>query len=447
MSLDLHIQAEKAFNKNAFDLIAFLEEKASEAIIANDPIGSRADKLSDDWSDKIADAPIRISETSKGESIDIFEQYRGRSVGFNTTEYPKFEKFIKSIYKMKSISDKVSYDFLYDNTFRWLVDVHKTKRAEEEFVSYLNNRIAEVTGNFTYSFKILNLDIQKKFNLGKVEFEYLEASYFDKMEEKKSLDDVNALREKLQGMVYASCTIMNVERSRGVNLALQECYKAMDVLKLFSPTIIRPKHRTYFDIDNRVTVSEEQEYIIRDRGDFDQFNINLAAGAKPYELKVETIDDIVISAKNFVFLISLKQPNELQKLILNGLSRLSEAISNPNIHRRLVDLFTIWEAFLLKNNSVNIQDSIIEYGAAFMKIKDKDKIVEFKSFIMSMYDIRSQVVHHANHKEIDLQKMSQLQIYTIHLIEDLIGLSVNYPTKAIAIEAYDNFIVKNTPNI
>ncbi len=121
------------------------------------------------------------------------------------------------------------------------------------------------------------------------------------------------------------------------------------------------------------------------------------------------------------------------------MERFSEAISNPNIYRRLVDIFTIWESLFLKDGKAKIQDSIIGYGAIFNGVH-KSRIQEFASLIMALYDIRSQVIHHANHKDFDLTKMSTLQQQTVHMLETLINISEKFPTKQELLTKHEQYI-------
>ncbi|MDP1879982.1 MAG: HEPN domain-containing protein, partial [Parachlamydiaceae bacterium] len=119
----------------------------------------------------------------------------------------------------------------------------------------------------------------------------------------------------------------------------------------------------------------------------------------------------------------------------------SEAISNKDIHRRIVDLFTIWESLLLKNDSVNIQDSLVLYGTQLLGIKGEDVKI-FKSNLMSMYALRSQMVHHAVRKELDLEKVRGFQIETFELIDIMCHHSLAHPTKILLLESVDEFLSK-----
>ncbi len=316
MSFNIHPEAEKAFNKNAFELIALIEENNNGEELDFPQSGSITEKPSDDWSHLLADKPIIISATQLGIPVDRFEHYNGKAVGFNKAAYPRFEKLATSLYKIKNISNRVSYEFVCDSIFEWMVQIHKSKKADEDFTTAMEQKVSAVTEDLRYSFKILNLEIEKNFNLGNVEFEYLKADVFDKLQEKAPEKDMAPLREKFQGRVFASFTVKNVERKRGMELALIECCKAMNILKLFSITVIEPKHRTYFDIDRRVNVTDAIEIITRTPDTMDNFNLYMEAGGKPYKLTSDGIDNIVIHAANFVKLLTLAERMKCKDFLL-----------------------------------------------------------------------------------------------------------------------------------
>lgn len=442
MSFIIHTKAEEKFNKDGYDLLGLITELSEPPDLGEKmekQVGSLSEKIAIDWSDKLVDAPITISNTRDDEKIDIYENYKGISIGLNQQNYPKLESLVGNLFKIKSVSDKVTYEFLFENIFKWLVKSYKVKRAETNLIDFLKAVIETVTGDYIYSFRILNLEIGKKFQFGQVEFEFLDSNYLDKLSEGKTKENADALRQKLQGNVYATCLVKGVQRQKGLKIAFDKCCKAMNVLKLFCVTVNNPSKRTPFDIDSRVTMSEANEYIIRDHDIETDFKMTLASNSVPHKFTETTIENILESAKNFVALVEIKEPNELQNILLNAIERFSELISFKDIHRRIVDLFTIWESLVLKNESVNIQDSLIFFGTHLIGVR-KEMKDEFKSFIMSLYDIRSQMVHHGKRKELDLEKLRLLQINTVRLIESCFVNSSRHVTKYLLIEAIEKNI-------
>lgn len=440
MSFNIHTQSEKHFNSNSFKIVNLLDEsEVEEQINSQSLMGSLSEKPSIDFSDKLADSPSILSKTTNDEIVSIYEIYKKIQIGFNEINYPIFKKFVSELYKNKSISNKVNYDFIHSCAFEWMIQTYKNKRADSDFISTLKDKIAKVTGNYKYYFKLLNLEIEERFKLGDAEFYYLDSSFFNYLKDFRTEEELRAMNEKFNGSVYIVYSLNDVEPHRGSEIALEECCKAINVLKLFSKTVYFPEIRTTFDIDSRVTVSESFENFIQDINNPIKLNINLSSGSIPIILDKKYIASIISSSKNFTSLISIKEPNELQRIILNVIEKFSEAISNKDIHRRVVDLFTIWESLLLKNDSVNIQDSLVFYGRQFLAITS-DKKELFSSTIMSLYDVRSQMIHHATKKKFSIDKLRTLQLDTILLIEEFISHSFKCDTKIKLLESVDRYL-------
>lgn len=434
-----HPDAEKAFNKTAFDLISLMEIKDIEkTTTSKNYIGSVAERPKVDWSDKLVDKPYVTSSIDiMAKKLDIYEEYQGKKTGFNKTNYIEFENFLKKVYKVKSISQKISFKYLYETTFNWLVMVKKSGQAQTEFTIYLSSEIEGVLTSTKYRFEVLNLDIEKPFKLGNVTFEYFTESFFDSIKAQPE-KDMKEIKERYKGRVFVSYELGKVEISRGEEIAYEHCCNAMNVLKLFSPTISIPNYRTDFDIDRRVRTNLQSELIT---GDFDSSDlcISLKKEAKTHDFNVSTIDYILKFAKNFEKLILIEEPNELQKLLINSLSMSSEAISNPNVHKRIVGLLTIWESLLLKDTSSPIMDSVSMYASKLLR-RTVDERKAFISFFKEIYDIRSKAIHHAKEIELDMHRIAQFQRDTINLIEVLIHGSEKHSNKQTLLTEIDEII-------
>ncbi len=437
MPFSIHPKATEAINKKAVEIISLIEENNEEISHRQILSGSFAHRPTVDWSEKLADRPMIWHNTNNERRVTIYQSYKGIKVGLNEEKYPEFLKLLNSVYKHNDISRRISFDFLYNETFNWLMETYQKKQAESEYLSFLLDKVKSVTGEYKYYFQVLNLDIAKVFKIGEVSFEYLTDTFFDKLQEQHKTEEIESLNKRFQGKVYATYILKDVEKSRGREIAFLECCKAMNVVKLHARTIVLPEHRCTFDIDRRVTSNKENEYLIQNlKSDID-LSITLFSGSTPAMFESDFIDSMVSASERFGTLISIQQPNELQQLIINSLNRFSEAISTECIHRRLVDLFTIWESLLLKNNTENIQDALIKRGGYIFRLNEEGKS-EFQSFINHMYDVRSEVVHHANLKELDMKKVASLQRYTVNLMFILVGFSINYPTKVSFLEMIDS---------
>lgn len=417
MSFVLHTEAEKNFNKAAYDLVGVIEEKEIVKKAPSVLKGSWKDKKTKDWTGKMADIPLLGSATNDFKRFDRYSEYGGIKTGLSEEYYLNFEKLVKGIHKKKEVSDLVNYEFIYDQTFDWIITTYKNKKAESDLIAFLQSKVLQSIGSYRFYFKVLNLDIEKEFKLGDVLFTWATPDFFDKVENRK-----DSLIDRFQGSVFASYELNNVVKDHGVQIAEKECMKAINVLKLFSPTVKVPYYTTTFDIDSRVSVYRENQYIVQDINNEKEMFINFRANGKLNEFDEATIDSLVECSANFVKLISLKEPNELQRLTLKALQKFSEGISTKDLHRRLVDLFTLQESLLLKNDAVNSRDSLIFFGGTLFR-DPAESPDDFSKRIMRLYDIRSLIVHHDSKKEINLQDLMILQHQCISLMETCINVS------------------------
>lgn len=434
--------AEKHFNIKAYQLVGLLEDGEDVPDTPDLEKGSLPNKFSFDMSDQLdRSRPMTVSSTDGINKITLHQLYQGRKIGFNIENYSLFIKFLKEVYKKKEISNKIAYDFLYDATFEWAINTYKNKRAEYEYCTFIADKIQNSIRNLKFSFEIPYLEIERSFLLGKVLIEYLTPDFFDfhqaRMRELNPEEDFNLIREKYQGRVFATYEVRGVERNKAEEIALKECCLAMDVLKLFSPTVMKPEWHVSFDISNRVVTHHENDFFVQDLDDQNQLMLNFFSGVNPYRFTEIHIEHIEKLSKHFVNLIGFKQPNELQQLVLNSLSRFSEAISHKSIHRRIVDLCTIWESLLLKDNLAPVISSVSNYGSKLVR-KTIPERKEFISLMKDMYEIRSAMVHHAKAKALNLDKVAKFQLDTINLMETLILLSKRIPSKVDLLSEIDD---------
>lgn len=423
MSFVLHAEAEKNFNKIAYELVGVIEEKQIAKEQPKGLKGSRKDKKSQDWTDRLAAVPVLWSSASNFKRIDRYSEYQGIKTGLNDAYYLNFEKLVCNIYRLKAVSDIVTCEFIYDHTFDWIINTYKNKKAEADLIAYLQSKVLEFIRNYRFYFKVLNLDIEKEFSIGDVLFSWVTPEFFDKV-----VNGKESLMDRFQGSVFVSYELKNVVKDRGVQIAEKECIKAVNVLKLFTPTIKAPDYTTTFDIDSRVSVYRENQYIVQDTNDEKGMFINFRANGALNEFDETTINLLIECGANFIKLITLKEPNEMQRLLLKALQKFSEAISSKDLHRRLVDLFTLQESLLLKDDSVNTRDSLIFFGEKLFK-NPMDSLEVFIKRIMRLYEMRSQIVHHDNKNEIDINDLIALQHQCVILIENCIQGSFLFSTK------------------
>lgn len=416
-----------------------MEEKPSEKGKQNNIKGSSAEKVPLDLTDKMVDTPSYYFETDHRKiRRTAYQSYKGVDIGFNATNYPEFVKLTKSVYGIKTVSNIVSYSFIYDSTLEWVTNTFSNKKAEMDYCAFISQKIYNALGDYKFSFEVKYLDIEKAFNIGNVTFDFINKEFFEKRNHLPNFQDEN-FKDKYLGKVQVSFIAKQTEKGKAEEVCYAECCKAMDILKLFSPNVEIPDYNASYDIDRRINITSGCEYFSFDMSESDHFLITMSNNSVRFKISERQIDLLPLMGKNFIYLITLDNPNELQKLILKSMTRFSEAISNKNIYKRIIDLFTIWESLLLKDSEATIQQTVSLYGSKLLK-KTLEERKLFISFFKEMYGIRSALVHHAKEVELDLEKVSRFQKETIDLMHGLIIKSHQHHTKLSLINEIDNAI-------
>lgn len=438
LSMLFHSEAEKNFNLKAYELISLMEAIPVVKIEKENKSGSIKERSTHDLTDKMANRPIIVSSINiLDEKRDIYEENNETKIGFNKTTYPTFVNFIRNLYKIKTVSNRVTFNFLYEISFKWMLKVFKNNQADSDYTLFISQEIENTSDDWKYRYEILNLEIEKAFKLGNVQIEYFTKDFIMSLPfiSEENRDD---FIKNYRGKVYATVNLQNVEKSRGKEIAYIESCKALDVLKLFSPTIAKPTYRTDFDIDKRINSNSKSETITCKHNE-EGFNISWNRESKTHEFSSQTIDRIILASEDFIKLICIEEPNELQLLLLNSIEMYSEAISNSNLHKRIVDMLTIWESLLLKDASIGIQDSVSMYASKLLK-RTVEERKEFISFFKGIYAIRSARIHHGKELDLALEDIAKFQLETINLIQKLILGSYQHNDKKSLLQEIDDVI-------
>ena len=62
-------------------------------------------------------------------TIEIFLSDENGSLGFNETEYLKFESLIQKFLSLEYLNKFVTFNFIETEAFNWVIDVYKKQKA------------------------------------------------------------------------------------------------------------------------------------------------------------------------------------------------------------------------------------------------------------------------------------------------------------------------------
>ncbi len=439
-------------NKESLRIVSEMKElplpKNKPSIIK----GSAKEKKVDDWTHKVVDAPVRTSNVLiTGERVDWKECYEGKCYGFDKVLYPEFLKLVKTVEREKTINSIVSHKFLLSKSFDWFVKAYKDKEYSINYTDFIVNEIENSVQEYLIQFPVLYLEIEGNINIGKTKIGYytkenleqLEKQYLFRYPDRKDDNTYKVIKKHLQGEVFIAY-VVKAEKRKAKQIAFEECSLAIDALKLCSITTEIPNYKISFDIDSRTKENLSNKVIYSEISKPDALIFDFFR--KPNEYKIDKKEWQLMQRRQLKdfheFLLKKDEiSSELSRLIVNSIKKYASAISNFNLHQRVVDLFTIMESLLLKDDNSPIIDSLCKYGSklVFKKIEDRKYAI---TLLKKMYSIRSAMVHHAKRKEIDLIELKRLQLIVIILLTQLIKKLDTHSTKNSILLEIDEQILK-----
>ncbi len=439
-------------DKEIFRILGLLEVSENVREELNSEDGSLGHQIALDWSDKLVDAPSIIStmQFQSGSTIAIKECYKNQCIGFNEENYKEFQKFIAVIYKDKEVNSIISKEFIERKTFEWLLMTNKNKKANCNFSSYLLDVMQGAIEELKIHYSILYLNIGKPFKIGKVKFEFFTKEYFDLLIENYSIkhpekidNPYKEMRAHYQGKVYATYEV-KAERGKAEEIAYEQCCLAVDILKMCSDTIDVPNIKLSFDIDSRTKENAKNEVIFIIPTNLDSFTINLYMlpnHHRIYKKEWQLMEQRQLKYFHKFLLTLTQNVSELEQLIINAIKRYGNAISNSNLHQRVIDLFTILESLLLLDKNSPIIESVCKYCSklVFKAADDRRKLIDL---LKDMYNVRSALIHHAKEMSFEINNLRILQKTVIDLLAVLIIKTTSHQTKLSLLQEIDDAILK-----
>lgn len=440
-------------NKQACELVALIEVfQEPEMPQNNDPNRSINNRQIVDWSDKFVQGiPLRMygrdSLTLKVKEVK--ESFNDKKYGFRESNYNEVQKLINSILKDKLIFNLVSYEFIESLTIDWLFEVYKNNQISTDFATIILEKCNESIKEHQILFPVNQLEILGSFDIGIVEFLFFTKEHLKYLEELHNVDypddssDYMLLMEKYIGQVFVKVNI-KAEYDKALEIAFEECSLSIDIVKICSLTTIIPSYKTKFDIDKRQKFSRENEILIQDKKRPYSFNLIRSFDQEFYEIehtKWKLANDIGLEHFHNFLLVRKDNDCELTDLIINSIKRYANAISSQNLHQRIVELYTILESLLLKNESDSILESVTNYCSKLIRKSAEDR-KEIVKILKEMYKIRSSLIHHGKNKDFEHEKLSQLQCIVVELIRELIRKLLDHKTKESVLGEIDDAILR-----
>jgi hypothetical protein len=422
-------------NKEAFELINLVVSKPKEMPKERtELVGSSKERGFNDWSDKIVGAMVERVADHAGKTVEIYLVDENGSYGFNKEQYSRFNKLIQNLHSTEQLNQKVSSKFIEAESFNWAIEVYKKQQADSNLYDYLTKKADAEVKPHTFYFPILNLEIEKSFKIGNVEFTYLTKEYFDNLYQKlKAKDDPyteenfqQIFRKDFQGQVLAKVTV-KAERDRAEEIAKQDSEIAVDVLKLYSESVIEPERKTMFDLNYKLGYQVQSNFLTQKPDDSENLAISIQFNNHPLNITQRLYQSAYHSGlKIFSEYISIRKTDELHEIVIQSIHLFGSAISNWDLHLRCVNLITILESIFLKADELSNMEQKTKARlskALTTKHEEKERI---KTIFSNIYQVRHKMIHKARRIEINTKELSDAQLNMVKLFLRLIELNMKF---------------------
>lgn len=417
-------------NIEAFSLVELVNKQPREIITLKKDIGSLKEKDSIDIGDKIIGNVIERTANHKNQIIAIHIDHNDDKFGFNKVEYLKFNELIQKLLLINEFKNKVSFEYVESLTFKWIVDVYRLKQAHSNLVDYLISSINNQIKPITFFFPIVNLEIEESFSIGNVIFTYFTKEYMDelfnylkKQKETISEEIFNQLyRKDYQGQVIAKITIQ-AESNKAEELAKKEAELAVDILKLYSESVIIPEAKSFFDLTFRLTYQSKSDFLSQ-QGNLYDYTTHIRFNNHSYNFTNEKYLTAYKSGLNiFSKYISKPKNDELFKIIVQSINLFSSAISNSDLHLRCVNLITVIESLFLNPDEKNNLDKKTKARLSKIITTENNEKERIKTFVSSIYQVRHKMIHKAIRLDININELREFQVLMVNVFIRLIELN------------------------
>jgi len=336
------------------------------------------------------------SPTSKFIDID------GKMVGLNEDDFSSFKQLVLLILDEPPFDSMADPNFIIQESFKWLTNVYRNKRAETNLTNYLLWQVSASVKDFHFYFRVLPLSIESKFSVGDTEITYftqeeIEQHYTDFLESKPetSLKEFKELY-RMSG-IHAHVQVKGIP-SRAEEVAKRKAELAIDVLKCFCTDFSIEHFVQIFDLDYRLTRKGQATFLNLPEGKIRNSTIQFrnTGGMVPIDLTNERLQKFRSTGLNTLsaFIKEPKINNDLYDEIISLVNQLATIISTHSNYEKVVKSISLIESFLLPKPSTGKAKGLTRIKKALPKIINNQKDQEILSAcFVKFYEIRDKYLH------------------------------------------------------
>ena len=452
ISLDSH--KAKHINLKSIELIELVESfdaKTTSTRTTNND-SSISNKIATDLSNKVVlDKPYYESSCDMitGEKLSITEVFAGRNYGFNEQNFVLVKNLVELFLKEKTIENLISSEFLLRKILEWIFRVYNKNQITEYLTDFILTESREAIKPHDVCFPVEMLEITGRYEIGKASLLFMAKDYIDALERayianEAKIDDsyFKFFRDSYQGGVFI-VTSVQAEYEKAIEIAFEECSLSIDILKICSITTNVPEYKLPFDIDKRVKGKRQSEFLVQDNEKPYYFILSKRANANIYILdknKWELANYLGIGDLHSFVVSRNNNQCELSVLVVNSIKRFANAMSETDLNQRIVEIYTIFESLLIKDETVSILDNLTKYCSKLVT-KDLNERKEVINLLKDMYKVRSSLIHHGIKKSFAIENLRKLQLTLLALLQVLILKLDKHKTKFSILNEIDDAIL------
>lgn len=430
-------------NLLVFDLVSKLQLKKIERE-AKKPSGSMGQMPFVDWSAYLVPGPSIVSAPDSHFGRVISVELDGLAYALSKDDYEKFRALTLAVGRTEPFERQVSFDFIEESLFLWMVDVCAKGKAGSDAMTILRKLADENIELVDYFFPIVNLHTDKAFNIGNVTIRHLTKDYFDELWERKSATDpkldrniFDGVYRKYQGRTFAVARI-EAEGKKGRELAYEECCLALDALKCFTPTVVQPDYPCYVDLAEKLNVNFQVDSLTIPAVDPFEMRITKMARQQPFNVTEEIYHEMINEGMGtFSVWLTKRNKNELSMLTTEALRLFSYAISTRDIHLRVVQLISILEGLLLKEDERSDFEKLVKMRLYSLS-REAMEHLDSRQILSALYQVRHKMIHKGKRLTVNHESLAVFQLCLVHVLLRAFELCDSYSTKESLIKSLNN---------
>ena len=432
-------------NSQAFEFVKLITLRSRQTSYQNLELkGSAKERGINDFSDRIDGNGVARVFNDAEKIVAIFLFNGDDGYGLDEKPYPLFAAFVSKISKLGEFKNTVSTNFIEQQSFEWIIDIYQNKQAAHNLIDHLRAETEKIIEEHEFYFPVLNLETESPFRLGNVEFIFFTKEYMDdlyksyqSLQKPMSESDFNKiLRTEYQGKLLAKVKV-SAEREKAEEIAKRDAEIAVDVLKIYSSTLLIPEQRIMLGLNYRPNYPVRSNFLAKEAGKKNGFVINMQWNNPLFELTNTNLD---FAFKNgmqaFSKYITLKKEDEFYNLIFQAIHFIASAFSNWDLNSRCVNIITSLESLLLKDDEEKDLERRAKARLAKVMSNDHKEKEKIKEIFGGIYQVRHKMIHKAKKIDVNVELLRQAQLILVDLLVKLMDLNTNkgFTEKNILIE-------------